>query len=382
MKTSIKSNEILSQAGFGVTGALLTGAFAICMCAVTGQGLLSFLLCCVVCFIFSIKNKDGVFTPHPFFLLPLFFSFSAGSTLITSISIVGGALIFLCISKLLKKHQIPDYIVSGVGLGLTVAVTILLTNSYFGIGATTFYPLEMLKEFKSLGFHPNFRGLFYGTITLFAMITVPFKFKKLNQYIPAAFITLLIPYIFNLFLNPVREMTTINESTSLIFANSLKDEFSLAFDITTDNIPILIRSSLSFGAIFYLFDKSEIKTCPANCVSGILTGIPVKKHPIKNYGIVSAITSVTIIALLTLLCPDIFSRIPLHCAGSMLIVAAWQSLPKDSLKNVFKERNIIKIILMVICAVPFVLTNVFTAILICFVLWAITDKFFGKACAK
>jgi hypothetical protein len=37
---------------------------------------------------------------------------------------------------------------------------------------------------------------------------------------------------------------------------------------------------------------------------------------------------------------------------------------------------------MVICAVPFVLTNVFTAILICFVLWAITDKFFGKACAK
>ncbi len=374
MKTGIKSNKILSQAGFGVTGALLTGSFTLCVCAVTGRGLLSFLLCCILSFAFSLKSKDSIFAPHPYLLVPLFFAMSNGSFLASGLAIAGGGLVFLALSKCLKKSQLPDFLVSGMGLGLTVGVTILLTNSYFGIGASSFTPLDMLKEFRSLGFHPNFRGLFYGTITLFAMITFPFKFKKLSKYLPAAFVTLFIPYIFNLFLNPQKDLTTINESVSLVFADSLINELSSFTQISVKDIPFIIKSAAGFGVILYIFSSPEVESCPANCLSGILSGLPVKKHPIKKYGVISAVTSIIIITLLVFLCPGIFPRLPLHCAGSMLIVSAWQSLPFTSLKNLFKERNIVKIFLMVFCAVPFVITDIGTGTLICFVFAAIFPK--------
>ncbi len=378
MKNTLCSNRILSQLGFGVTGAMLTGSFALSVCAVTGRGLLSFLLCCVSCFAFSIKNKDSIFAPHTFLLLPLFYAFSQGSELACGLAVAGGGLIYLCLTKLIKKHSVPDFIISGMGLGIAVGVTILLTNSYFGIGANSFAPFDMLKEFRSLGFHPNFRGLFYGTITLFAMITYPFKFRKLNRYLPAAFVTLLIPYIFNLFLNPNREMTTINESISLVFADSFKDEFSSFIEISTKDVPFILKTSVGFGIILFVFGNGKTLTCTTNCTSGILSGLPVKEHPIKNYGIISAVVSIVIISLWIFLCPSVFSRLPLHCAGSMLIVSAWQSLPLSSIKLVLKERNFIKVLFMVLCAVSFVITDVFTSSLICFGLWAM----FGKLSKK
>lgn len=378
MKNILCSNKILSQTGFGFTGAMLTGSFALSVCAVTGRGLLAFLLCCVVCFAFSIKNSHSIFAPHAFLLLPLFYTFSQGSYLACGLAVAGGGLISFGLTKLTRKLPVPDFIISGMGLGIAVGVTVLLTNSYFGIGANSFAPFDMLKEFRSLGFHPNFRGLFYGTITLFAMITYPFKFKKLNRYLPAAFVTLLIPYIFNLFLNPNRELTTINESLSLVFADSFKNEFSSFIEISTKDIPFILKGSVGFGAILFVFGNRGNVTFSANCTSGILSGIPVKEYPVKNYGIISAVVSTAVILLLIFLCPSAFSRLPLHCAGSMLIVSAWQSLPMSSLKSVFKERNFIKILLMVICAVSFVLTDVFTSALICFVLWAIFGKLLKK----
>lgn len=371
MKNAIKSNKILSQIGFGFTGAAFTGALSLCVCAVTNRGLLSFLLCCILCFAFSVKSKESIFAPHSFLLVPLFFAMSQGSELATGLTIFGGGLIYLLMSKLMKSRRLPDFVISGAGLGLAVGATILLTNSYFGIGANSFTPFDMLKEFRSLGFHPNFRGLFYGTITLFAMITFPFKFKKLNKYLPAAFVTLLIPYAFNLFLNPQRELTTINEALSLALRESLRAEFTSYMSISAKDIPLILKGSVGFGVILYIFGNDGISVAPANCLSGILSGIPVKKHPIKSYGVISAVTSAVIITLWVFLCPSAFSRLPLHCAGSMLIVFAWQSLPTASLKSVFKERNFIKILLMLLCAVPFVLTDVFASTLVCIIVWAI-----------
>jgi hypothetical protein len=148
--------------------------------------------------------------------------------------------------------------------------------------------------------------------------------------------------------------------------------------ISTKDIPFILKASVGFGVILFVFGNRKISACPANCASGILSGLPVKEHPIKSYGIISAVVSAAVIVLPILLCPSAFSRLPLHCAGSMLIVSAWQSLPTSSVKAVFKERNFVKVILMVLCAVPFVLTDVFTSALVCFILWAI----FGKASEK
>ncbi len=382
MKENSRSNKILSEAGLGITGALLTGAFTLSVCAVTGRGLFAFLICSVLCFVFSIKNKNKVFAPHPFLLLPLFFALSGGSPLAGGLAIALGGLLYLAISKLIKDDPIPDFVASGMGIGVAVGVTILLTNSYFGIGADSYTPFEMLKEFRSLGFHPNFRGLFYGTITLFAMITFPFKFKKLNKYLPAAFITLLIPFIFNLFLNPQRELTTINEALSLVAPLSIRDEFSAYTQISANDIPYILKGAVGFSAILYILAKGNTTDGLANCATGALSGFPVKAHPIKSYGVISALVSIVVVTVPVLLFPGIFSRLPLHCAGSMLIVCAWQSLPVPSLKNVFKERNLIKILLMVLCAVPFVITDVSTAAIIAFVLCAIFGRAERKGAAK
>ena len=91
------------------------------------------------------------------------------------------SIIYILLKKFLNERQSPDHIVAGISLGLCIGATILLTNSYFGIGATSATPLEMLKSYRSLGFHPHFMGLLTGTITLFTMITYPFKFKKLSK---------------------------------------------------------------------------------------------------------------------------------------------------------------------------------------------------------
>ena len=378
MKKVLCSNSILSQLGSGITGAMLTGSFALSVCAVTGLGLGVFLICSIICFVFSAKSKNQIFAPHVFLLLPLFYVLAQGSALAWGLAVALGGLFYLCLTKFVQKAPVPDFVASGMCLGIAVGVTILLTNSYFGIGADSFTPFDMLKEFRSLGFHPNFRGLFYGTITLFAMITYPFKFRKLNKYIPAAFITLLIPYIFNLFLNPNKELTTINESVYLVLTENIKAEFFSFIDISPLDIPCILKGAVGFGAILFVFGDSDTLTCPVNCASGVLSGIPVKEYPIRSYGIMSAIVSVVVIALSVFLCTPAFSRLPLHCAGAMLIVSAWQSLPTASIKNVFKERNFIKIILTVICAVPFVLTDIFTSVLVAFILWAI----FGKPSKK
>ncbi|MBQ8182823.1 MAG: hypothetical protein IJ025_02850 [Clostridia bacterium] len=374
MKNNLCSHNLKQQPGFGLTGALLTGAYTLCVCAVTGQGLLAFLICCTLCFIFSIKNKQSIFAPDAFLSLPLFFTLGNGSPFAAGLAITGGSLVFLAISKLFKNRTLPRFVVSGAALGLTVGVTILLTNAYFGIGAGSSTPFEMLKEFRSLGFHPNFRGLFYGTITLFAMITFPFKFKKLNKYIPGAFVSILIPFVFNLFLNPHKELTTINESVSLVFAGAPASELQYFFNISSRDIPLIIKGAVGFGVIFYIFNTEKNGVFIMNCANGALSGLPVRKHFIRGYGAVAAVISVIIIAITVFLFPSTLSRLPLHSAGSMLIVAAWQSVPFALLKGIFKERRFPEILLMLVCAVPFVLTDVFTSVLICLAVCALSAK--------
>ena len=90
---------------------------------------------------------------------------------------------FVALSKKFKNYKLNTAVKSALSLSLAFSVTALLTTHYFGIGAEGFTVIEILKTYRSLGFHPNWRGVFYGTITLFCMITYPFKFKKANKYL-------------------------------------------------------------------------------------------------------------------------------------------------------------------------------------------------------
>ena len=379
MKKSILSNNIIQQIGFGLTAAALVGSYCVCVCAALGQGLLSVLLCCSVCFFVSLKLKNGVYAPDAFLLVPMFYIFSVLSPVSACISVLSGSFVFIGLNKILKDRKIPDAVITGATLSLAIGVTILFTNHYFGIGATGETPFEMLKSFRSLGFHPNFRGLLYGTITLFTMITYPFKFRKLNKYIPAEFITILIPFILNLFLNPQKELTTINEAEFLSVTETLKNSSVYFTDFSASEIPLIIKNAVALGVILFgysSFDNSSDNNGMfiANALSGGLSGLPVRRFSVRGYGKISAVTAFAVTVVSVLIFPNLFSRLPLHCAGSMLIVSAWQSVPYKSLAGVFKKKDVISIFIFALCTVPFISSDIFTAVIVYLIIMVIYNK--------
>ena len=366
MKKEILKNSLTEQTGFGLTAAAIILPYCVCVGAALSQGLLPILLCSVVCIFCSLKLKNGVFAPDAFLFVPIFYIFSVQSFMSSCISVLLGAFVFLSLKKLLKDRKIPDAVMVGGALSLAIGATILLTNHYFGIGATGETPLQMLKSFHSLGFHPNFRGLLYGTITLFTMITYPFKFRKLNRYIPAEFITILIPFVLNLFLNPQKELTTINEANLLSVADTFENISSYFVEFSTKEIPNILKNALSIGIILFGYSACEnapktTDTLCANALSGAFSGLSVRKFSTRGYGVFSAIIAFVVTVIPIIFFPDVFSRIPMHCVGSMLIVSAWQSIPYKVLVKVFKTRSLVTILIFAVCAVLFVALDIFGA---------------------
>lgn len=370
MKLKLFENKITNEIASGLTASMLTGAYSICICGVLGFDLWHVLFCSVICFLLSVKTKKALFSPDAFLLLPILYMVSSGVKNLLPVVAVLGTLIAILLNKLLKSKTIPSYIYAGGGIGIALVVTILLTNNYFGIGASGATALEMLKSYRSLGFHPDFRGLLYGTVTLFAMITYPFKFKKLNKRLPAEFMTLLIPLIMNLFLNPVKELTTINEIESfkpLVFSD-LAYDFSLS-PITSVDIATTIKASVIFGVLVYLYSLKNKETenvhFLTNCGSAFVSGLPVRSFPVHSFTYVSLITAIISTAAVIVFLPDILSRIPMHCVGALLIVSAWQNVPYKKVADAFKENAILALLITVISVVIFVTTELFTAIIFC-----------------
>lgn len=366
MNFSDSKKQIYEQIGFGLTGAALISAFSLCTCAVMGQSLWAFLLCCTVCIFASLLNKGKIFAPTPLLLIPVICISALTSPACAGFSAFLGSIFYYVIKKRIKKIFIPDIVKVGTILGLTLASTIIFTNDYFGIGARGATPIETLAFYRSLGFHPNFRGLLYGTITLFTMITFPFKFKKLNQYLPSPFITILIPFILNLFLNPQEELTTINEAVNLTLAPL---SFKSILDFSTIQalyIPIILMGALPFCALFLILNEDEKGTAVANAFNGLFSFLPVKPYKIRGYGIISAATAFVAILIVTIISPEILSRLPMHTAGAMLIVASWQSVPFSALAEIFKRRIPFDIIAFTVCTIFFVALDFFNATAIVF----------------
>ena len=370
MNKSILENKILKEITSGLTATMLTGAYSLCVCGVLGFDLWHVLFCSVICFLLSYKTKKSIFSPDAFLLLPVLYMVSSGAKNLFPVVAVAGTVIALLLSQILKNKVLPSYVFAGGGIGIAVVVTILLTNNYFGIGAFGTTALEMLKSYRSLGFHPDFRGLLYGTVTLFAMITYPFKFKKLNKILPAEFMTLLIPIIMNLFLNPVKELTTINEIDSFKFLSfsDLTYDFSLS-GISSNDIIVTIKSSVILGVLIYLYSAKNKETGNvhflANCGSTYLSGVPVRAFPIQSFSSVSLITAIISTVVTIVFFPNILSRIPMHCVGALLIVSAWQHVPYKKVAEAFKENVIIALLITVISVAIFITTELFTAIIFC-----------------
>ncbi len=330
-KNNIK-NDILS----GLTGAMLLGSYSICTASSAGLGIWNAFFCIVICALFSSKSNNKLFAPDAFLLMPILYVIGECSIFYLPVTIIFGTIIYFILQRFIKDNSATGCFSAWASLLLALIVTVMLTNQYFGIGATGSTAVEMLQNYRSLGFHPHFRGLLYGTITLFAMITYPFKYKKLNKVIPAEFITLLIPLLLNLFLNPQKELTTVNEID--VFSNT---EFISVFPVdfphtlTYAEIPTIIIGSLFIGTVLYLRSTKEkpTKNAMINLTNSFFSFLPVRQFDIVSYSPVSAIITIAVSGIVIFLFHSILSRIPMHCVGALLIVSAWQQVPYKNLRR-------------------------------------------------
>ena len=185
-------------------------AFGYSLGACTLIGTISGIIISLIFSIFFLK-EDTKPSPLAYFgvLLLLFF---AGSTLNPHICMVISAILLLLFEILFFRFENlsegAEY--AGFMLASAFGVTALVTNDYFGIGAEGSTVVEMIKSYVSFGFHPNWRGILYGTIVMVLMITIPRKFKKISKFVCPALIALIVIYVMNIFLIPKGTVSPIS----------------------------------------------------------------------------------------------------------------------------------------------------------------------------
>lgn len=242
--------------------------------------------------------------------------------------------------KLKKLFASPA--VSGVMLATALTVTVLFTTDYFGIGATGGTVTDMIKSYISLGFHPNWRGVLYGTIVMVIMITFPRKFKKLTKTVSAPFIAIAATLILNLFLNPTDMVTSINEiadSGETLIKDFLLTRTEQQFDLI-QTIPIGIAL---FAVCFYAISSNDntdkkdyIIGGIANGVSGGIFNLPLPYGISKDKNsILPRIIAAGIMFLMFYFGEELMLRIPVHSCAVVVIVGAWNSVKWGEIKKVF-----------------------------------------------
>ncbi len=368
----LKNNKFIKNASYGITAFLFIFSYSLCFAVALQLNIWYALVTAVTSSLISVTLKSEVLAPDTFFTVPLLLVLSSENNALMPFSVIAGALIYFALNKKFSVTTIHPAVLGGLSLSLAFSVTALLTTHYFGIGAEGFTVIEILKTYRSLGFHPNWRGVFFGTITLFCMITYPFKFRKANKYLPAECFSLLLPLILNFILNPQIEYTPINELTANFDFITKSDlsfflpSFSTEFDFSMQSYVNAFISAFSIGALLLLFNSKDARkdsTGVASILNGIQGGFPVRNYKIRGYSLTSAIVSVFLITYACFFLDDILMRIPLHSAAVVLIVNAWKQVPFSKLTVGFKN-GILSIATIFILFIASILTNIFIAIIL------------------
>ena len=327
--------------------------------------------CIAICFDFNIitailfSSISIMFMPESAYQksMPLIISFlilgnnpenSLGASIICCVLLIISSLFFDKIKSVFQSFNN-----SGVMLAGALTATVLFTTDYFGIGATGNSITEMIKSYVSLGFHPNWRGVLYGTIVLVIMITFPRKFKKLNKYVSASFIALILTLILNIFLNPAdmnSAITELSQGSLSLLKNHILIRTHINFDFKTVIIGF---------ALFILFSDSVIsleKNKKTDSISyGIfnifntgIIGFPLPYFPFNIFSsIVPRLIAVAITVISFLLFDDVFIRIPFHSCAVVIIVSAWNSVIWKNINTSFLNLKsvILFIVPLIICMI-------------------------------
>lgn len=276
------------------------------------------------------------------------------------------------------KKLFASPLLSGIMLAGALTVTVLFTTDYFGIGATGNNVAEMIKSYISLGFHPNWRGVLYGTIVLVIMVTFPRKFKKADKYISSSFIALVFTLVLSLLLNPADMNTAVNE-ISTIKSSDISHFLSSGKEFIFDYNTILIAVAL-FILYFYSVTsnennkKADLVSCGiGNIVSSGLFRVPVPYsfiNPSSAY--LPRISAAIIILSVYFLFEDLIARIPIHSCAVIVIVTAWNNVQWGEIKKQFG--NILSFACFMISVISALTSNMVIGIIISFAVSTLYSK--------
>ncbi len=206
-KKSIK--DIILKA-IGILTAVLP--IALSAAVFTGFKYYSIIIIALFSAFYFVKSDSKKIMPvFGAFLTVMFISdvFGVNAAFISMLTVGLICIIYFFSAKKLPIQSNPA--AAGFSLATALTVTVLLTTYYFGIGASGNTVREMIASYLSLGFHPNWRGVLYGTVVMVIMITFPRKFKKFCEIVKAPFIAIIVTLILNFFLNPSDMPTAISE---------------------------------------------------------------------------------------------------------------------------------------------------------------------------
>lgn len=319
-------NRVFSKESlYGLTAALYSLPFALYMSFCTGLDIRITAVVFAVFALIGVNLKVGLISAQVFAFLPVLYVFAKFGLSTGLVCVVLTAAAFAILLKLPSDKYINAYVLAGMTVMLAFCATALFTTDYFGIGASGDTVSEILRSYRYLGFHPNWRGILYGTITLVIMITYPRGFKKLKEFLPAPAVAVIIPYILNLFLNPVAESTYISEPVSLYSGLAFASSF------TATGIAYAFIGALAAALILQTYRRNP---------NSLIFGAP-KLHSVKcdrdKIGFHTAFVYIIVMLAAVFLLKSVFVRIPLPSLAVVLIVAAWQSVDWKNLAGAFHK---------------------------------------------
>lgn len=295
----------------------------------------------IACLLVAYRKTKFIMPVYASYLIAAFTYSEYGlSTLSASIALSGAAMIALAFLGFDFKRIVFKPVVVAIMLATAISVTVIETNNYFGIGVSGNMVNSLLHAYRSFGFHPNWRGILYGTIVLVIMITYPRKFKKTDKIIRAPFVALAFTLILNLILNPADMISPIEEIGE--YSRSIKPMLLPLFKGGVD-LGGVLTSGLSFF-IMTAYSVSEFNgsnldyasTGAVNCFCSGIAGafMPVTTHNYKRKSL-AGIPAAILCILIFVFSSKYIARIPVASCAVVLIVGTWQSVKWSEIKRAF-----------------------------------------------
>lgn len=351
-----------------VTAVLFASAFGVSFALSAGLPMLTgFIFAGIILLIGGTKKE---LRANVYACLPCLFIISEYGIYYGALSVLLSAVLFLLFRRFKGKlGSIPTD--AAMFLGLSFAITAMFTNKYFDIGCNASTVWQMLRQYRYLGFHGNWLGVFYGTVSLVLLVTYPRGFKKLKNKLPAVIPALIVPLVFNMIINFDGAVSPISEAGTLY-------SFSPLPAMPSFTATALLYSILSAAAAVLI----SLSTGKLSAYDSPAKGDIIRKSRTgKVYYPVFCMLFLGLCAALTVLLPGVFSRLPIASAAVVIIVPAWQQMRWSLVPRSFKN-GVFGIITFILSFAAFVFITLPLAVIAVSALSLICRAYYEKRGVK